>query len=165
VAEEVHSPEGIEALDYALRVLRVRIARPEEFEVCLALRLEVFVEEQRVPLDEEEDGLDPECLHFLAYADGQAVGTARLRFLDGAAKAERVAVRASLRGSGVGRALMRALEAEAGRQGARTLRLNAQVSALPFYEALGYEASGPVFEDAGIPHRAMSRILPKKPEN
>ncbi|MAE94597.1 MAG: hypothetical protein CL910_08060 [Deltaproteobacteria bacterium] len=140
-------------------MLRVRIARPEEFGACLALRLEVFVEEQKVPRDEEEDGLDPECLHFLAFEGQQPVGTARLRFLDGDGTAERVAVRAAQRRFGVGRRLMQALESEARRRSAARVRLNAQLAALPFYEALGYRAFGGVFDDAGIPHRAMKKIL------
>ncbi|MBW2242957.1 MAG: GNAT family N-acetyltransferase [Deltaproteobacteria bacterium] len=140
-------------------MLRVLIVGQDRFAECLALRLEVFVEEQKVPFEEEEDGLDGESTHFLA-ADGElSVGTARLRIVNGDGKAERVAVRAAGRRGGVGRALMRAMEAEASRLGAHTMRLNAQVSAIPFYEALGYSAHGPEFDDAGIPHRAMQREL------
>ncbi len=140
-------------------MLRVSIAGQDRFAECLALRLEVFVEEQQVPIEEEEDGLDVESTHFLAVDGDAIVGTARLRIVDGEGKAERVAVRAAGRRGGVGRALMRALESEASRVGARTMCLNAQVSAIPFYEALGYLAHGPEFDDAGIPHRAMQRDL------
>ena len=33
------------------------------------IRQVVFVEEQNVPLDEEWDGLDPQCLHLLAWVE------------------------------------------------------------------------------------------------
>ncbi|MEO0503034.1 MAG: GNAT family N-acetyltransferase, partial [Pseudomonadota bacterium] len=38
-------------------------------------------------------------------------------------------------------------------------RLGAQTHALSFYEKLGFEAFGPVYDDAGIPHRDMERAL------
>lgn len=140
-------------------MLRVSIVGQDRFADCLALRLAVFVDEQKVPFEEEEDGLDGESTHFLAIDGDAIVGTARLRIVNGDGKAERVAVRVAGRRGGVGRALMRALEAEASRLGAQRMRLNAQVSAIPFYEALGYTAHGPEFGDAGIPHRAMRRDL------
>ena len=64
---------------------------------------------------------------------------------------------AGARRAGVGRALMDALEAEALRRAWRPLRLHAQQAAIPFYEALGYRATGPVFDEAGIPHRRMEK--------
>lgn len=114
---------------------------------------------------DELDELDDVCLHFLALpCEGasldEAYGTARLwPQPDGIAKAQRVAVRASARGRGVGRALMVALEEEARRRGFREVVLGAQLSALPFYVALEYSPYGEVFDDAGIPHRMMRKRL------
>ncbi len=118
-----------------------------------------------MPEHEEIDELDPACVHLLALPGAgapldEALGTARLLPIpDGRAKAQRVAVRKSARGQGVGRALMLALEDEARARGARELILGAQLSALPFYQRLGYEAHGEVFDDAGIPHRMMKKRL------
>jgi predicted GNAT family N-acyltransferase len=137
--------------------LEVRVARPEELAQCCDIRREVFVDEQGVPLDEEMDAHDANSTHFLALLDGEPVGTARLRTLgDGTPKAERVAVRKAWRRHGIGRALMRALE-DAAR--APEIVLNAQVPVIAFYEHLGYRAEGPVFDEAGIPHRAMRKPL------
>ncbi len=140
--------------------IEVRRARPDELDRCLALRREVFVEEQGVSVAEEMDGLDAECTHFLALAGGDVVGTARLRVTgDGHAKAERVAVRRSVRRSGAGRALMRALEEETRARGRRELVLNAQLPVIAFYEHLGYRVEGAEFLEAGIPHRAIRKPL------
>ena len=38
-----------------------------------------------------------------------------------------------------------------------TLKLGAQVSAIPFYESCGYTAYGEVFLDANIEHRMMKK--------
>ncbi|MBI5832538.1 MAG: GNAT family N-acetyltransferase [Armatimonadetes bacterium] len=136
------------------------VSTPEELAACRELRRRVFIVEQCVSEADEWDGLDGECRHFLCLADDEPVGTARLRLMpDGTAKAQRVAVLRARRGRGVGRAVMAALEAAAREAGCREVHLGAQLGALPFYQRLGYHAHGPVFDDAGIPHRHMSREL------
>ena len=45
---------------------------------ALDIRKKVFVDEQKVDMAEEYDGLDRHALHALAYVDGRAVGTLRL---------------------------------------------------------------------------------------
>jgi predicted GNAT family N-acyltransferase len=116
------------------------------------IRLLVFVEEQRVPADLEMDEYDAASLHALAYADGQAIGTGRL-LPDG--HIGRMAVLKAWRGQGVGRAMLRRLIDAARRRGHREMALSAQVHALEFYRAEGFEPEGPVYEEAGIPHQAM----------
>lgn len=142
--------------------MRVRIASSaEDRAACFAIRHTVFVVEQNVPEDEELDDLEDACTHFVALdGDDQPVGTARLWITpEGDAKAQRVAVLAEVRGRGVGVALMNALETEARRRGARKVVLAAQVSALGFYERLGFTAHGELFLDAGILHRTMEKGL------
>ena len=141
----------------------IRVSRsPEDIERCVVVRRIVFVEGQGVTEREEVDGLDPECAHLLAEDEGRLVGTARLRDGgQGKAKAERVAVLEEQRGRGTGRALMRALEEAAREAGFREVVLAAQVSAIPFYERLGYEAYGEPFFEARIEHRYMR--LPLEP--
>lgn len=133
---------------------------PAEFSACLAIRRAVFIDEQHVPEALELDGEDDACMHLLALdAGGRPVGTARLRVLGENAKAQRVAVVAAARGRGIGAALMRALEDEARRAGAAKVTLSSQVHALPFYAVLGYVAHGDTYDDAGIPHRDMTKPL------
>lgn len=137
--------------------MEVRQACEDELDRCWAVRRIVFIEEQRVPEDLEVDGLDPECVHFVALEAGRVIGTARLRPLaePGLAKAERVAVLAEHRRLGVGARLMDALEAEARRRGLQAVVLNAQASAIEFYHRRGYVELGPRFDEAGIPHQKM----------
>lgn len=120
--------------------------------VASEIRRVVFIEEQRVPLEEEWDGRDPECRHFLAISAGKALGTARL-LPD--AHIGRVAVLAEARGRGIGVALMRAAIETARRRGHHSVELAAQTHALAFYERLGFTAFGEAFLDAGIAHRSM----------
>ena len=129
----------------------------ENLSICLALRRAVFIEEQGVAAALDVDGLDEGCTQFLAWVSGVPIGTARLRIVDGEAKAERVAVLDDFRGHGVGRVLMNVLEVGARAQGLHTVFVHAQQAAVPFYERLGYLASGEQFLEAGIAHVAMRK--------
>jgi predicted GNAT family N-acyltransferase len=124
------------------------------------IRFTVFVEEQRVPPELEMDEHDPHCLHALAYwtdaADGRPIGTGRL-LPDG--HIGRMAVLKEWRGRGAGRALLRALVEAARQRGDQEVALNAQVQALGFYRAEGFEPEGPVYQEAGIDHQVMRRRL------
>ncbi|HET7364617.1 MAG TPA: GNAT family N-acetyltransferase [Burkholderiales bacterium] len=116
------------------------------------IRFSVFVEEQRVPADLEMDENDAASLHALAYADGRAIGTGRL-LPDG--HIGRIAVLKEWRGRGAGKAMLRKLIDAARERGHREVALSAQVHALEFYRAEGFEPEGAVYEEAGIPHQAM----------
>ncbi len=138
----------------------VRITTEADLETALSIRREVFIEGQDVPVDLELDGRDDEATHFLARADGESVGTARLRdYGDGVAKVERVAVREPHRGEGWGRRIMAAVEEHAREVGYERVHLAAQVPVVGFYERLGYEVASEEFMDAGIPHRSMEKAL------
>jgi predicted GNAT family N-acyltransferase len=50
----------------------------QDIEQCFRMRKEVFIVEQRVPVDLERDEHDSEALHVVALADDQYVGTARV---------------------------------------------------------------------------------------
>jgi predicted GNAT family N-acyltransferase len=117
------------------------------------VRTIVFIEEQEVPEALEWDEWDAQCAHVLAQTlGGDPIGTGRL-LPDG--QVGRMAVLRPWRGQGVGGALLRELLAMGRERGYSSMRLNAQVQAMPFYQRFGFVAQGPAFLDAGIPHRLM----------
>ncbi len=117
------------------------------------LRIEVFVIEQGVPVELEWDEADSVSIHAVAYdVDGQPVATGRL-LPDG--HIGRMAVRQSLRGSGIGSQVLQALLEEARREGHTELVLHAQVHAQDFYARHGFVAEGENFMEAGIEHCKM----------
>jgi predicted GNAT family N-acyltransferase len=125
-----------------------------------AIRREVFVAEQDVSEAEEMDDLDDRCRHYVARVAGCPAATARLRpYGRAVCKIERMAVRAAHRNSGVGRALIERIEADAAADGVREIVLHAQDHALGFYARCGYSVEGEGFEEAGIPHHRMSKKL------
>ena len=138
--------------------MSITIELSDDLTTCRALRRTVFIEEQGVSEADEIDNLDGECLHLLALDGAVPVGSARIRIKNDVAKIGRVCVLKSHRGTGLGKALiLRALEVSKG--AAKTAKLGAQLHAIGFYEALGFAAFGPVYDDAGIDHRDMVRDL------
>lgn len=124
------------------------------------IRFEVFVQEQGIPKDLEQDAADAQALHAVAFNRlGQAVATGRLLpARDGVAQIGRLAVHRNLRGGGAGRQLLGALVDGARRQGVRTLMLHAQESAMGFYQRQGWMPRGEPFVEAGVRHVEM--VLP-----
>ncbi len=86
--------------------------------------------------------LPPRGEAFLAWHQGEAVGLVLLkRHGENDGEMNRMFVRASARGQGLGRSLGEALVAEARERGMETLWLDAlyrHVEALPLYESLGF---------------------------
>lgn len=122
---------------------------------AFALRREVFVWEQKVPEEEENDELDLTATHYVAIADGEVVGTLRLIDYPEHIKIGRVAVRLHYRGRGVARQLIEAAMADARQDGRDRFYLTAQSDKLGLYRKLGFVEFGPEFLDGGMPHRAM----------
>lgn len=121
------------------------------------IRRAVFIEEQKVPVKLEWDGLDTGAVHVLGNLCGQVpAGTGRL-LPDG--RIGRLAVLPTARGRGLGGAMLEWLVECAGDAGHERVLLAAQIHATVFYERHGFVANGPVFDDAGIPHRLMYRRL------
>ena len=146
-------PQKIMHLDILIRAWQE--AQKDAFKV----RHEVFILEQRVPDDLEIDEFDPVALHALAYSDNICIGTGRLHINnDGVGQIGRMAILSSFRNKGLGRQIMKALIETAKSKEISSLILHAQVSAIPFYEKLGFIANGPIYDEAGIPHRNMMMV-------
>lgn len=142
--------------------MAVTIRETRDFDLCRRLRREVFIEEQGVPEADELDDLDEVAIHLLAE-DGAPLGSARLLVLGETGKIGRVCVVKAARGRGIGAALIRAAVERFREMGLSRAKLGAQVHALGFYEALGFEAIGEVYQDAGIAHRDMVLALGGQP--
>ncbi|MFC3183149.1 GNAT family N-acetyltransferase [Cypionkella sinensis] len=136
--------------------MTLEIIETLDIALCRQLRRVVFIEEQGVSEADELDDLDDVALHLLAVLDGLAVGSARLLVQGEVGKIGRVCVLQQARGAGIGAALIHAAVARLrAAPGVKKAKLGAQVHALGFYQALGFEAYGPVYDDAGIEHRDM----------
>jgi predicted GNAT family N-acyltransferase len=138
-------------------VARAGVATAADWPEIAALRTRVFVHEQGVPPEIEQDAADATAVHAVSRDDsGAVVATGRLLVReDGTAAIGRMATDAAARGAGHGAAVLGALQEEARRLGAAIVELHAQVAARGFYERAGYLAVGPEYDEAGIRHVTM----------
>lgn len=142
----------------ALRVIEIGADRAR-MEQAWTIRRRVFIEEQSVPEEIELDADDARAIHALALEDGRPVACGRMVAHGDYVKIGRMAVLRERRGTGVGRALLEFLIAQARRGGFRRAVLDAQLHAEGFYRKQGFTPVGEVFEEAGILHRRMERAL------
>lgn len=137
----------------------------DEIQQAFDLRLNVFVEEQNVPLDmeiDEKDSIDT-TVHIGYFDNNKLIATARLLDTDTShIHIGRVAVDKSYRGKGIGREIMIGCE-EAAKEVVKlpfTIELSAQTQAEKFYKTLGYErVNDNIYLDAGIDHIDMKKTI------
>ncbi|WP_422660440.1 GNAT family N-acetyltransferase [Paenibacillus sp. EC2-1] len=142
----------------------INVTTMEQLREALDIRMEVFVQEQKVPADleiDEYDTLDADAFHILIKYDGEYAATGRVTYYNkDSAKMQRIAVRKDFRSKGLGRVLLMAMETQARELKLVYSVLDAQCQAEGFYNKLGYVAiSDEPFDDAGIPHVRMKKEL------
>ncbi len=120
------------------------------------IRTFVFIDEQNVPeeLEWEEDDID--CIHLIVKKDNNYIATARLLETG---KIGRMAVLQPYRKCGIGSAMLQKILSIAKAMDMESVFLNAQIDAIKFYEKSGFLKQGDPFDDAGIPHVRMDKIL------
>lgn len=139
--------------------MQVKILKtPDTLEDAFLIREEVFIKEQG--FQNEFDDIDKVSWHAVAYDEEKPVACGRLfqkeanTYVIG-----RVAVCHAFRGQHLGELIMKSLEAQANRLGAKEIELSAQCRAAGFYERLGYEAEGEEYLDEFCPHIQMKKKL------
>jgi len=138
-----------------VRTLDIQMAKTKkELDQVIAIRKEVFVEGQNVPVELEIDGLDDKAEHVIAYLDEEPIGCARIRF-DTYAKLERIAIVEKYRGKGFGRKITEFLIDYCKQKNVDEIRLHAQMYTADFYKKLGFLVRGKTFFEADIEHIEM----------
>ncbi len=123
-------------------------------EDSLAIRQQVFIEEQHVPYELERDEYDHTAIHYILYLNDRAIATARYRQTAEGIKLERFAVLKEYRNRGTGSAILKfVLDDVLPSEG--TIYLNSQERAVSFYQRHGFIKCGDPFMEAGIRHFRM----------
>ena len=137
----------------------------EELNLGFALRIEVFVKEQKVPIELELDDKDhsDNTVHIGYFHDDRLIGVARLIDMDkDIIHIGRVVIDKDYRGKGIGRKLIVGCETTAKNILKREIiiELSAQIQAEKFYESLGYNrVNDKIYLDAGIEHVDMRKVI------
>ena len=137
----------------------------EELNLGFALRIKVFVEEQKVPIELELDEKDnsENTVHVGFFDNNKLIGVARLIDLDkDVIHIGRVVIDKEYRGQGIGRELIIGCENIAQQILKRKIiiELSAQIQAENFYKSLGYNrVNDIIYLDAGIEHVDMRKEI------
>lgn len=136
---------------------------PEELEQYYLLRWLVLRKPWRQPPGSEKDDLEKTSFHVMAVFDGRIIGVGRLHpVAPGIFQVRYMAVDENCRGSGVGTALIEALEKQALLLGAKKIVLDARRNAVGFYQKKGYSVTGPSHTLFGsIVHFKMEKTIGK----
>ncbi|WP_225419642.1 GNAT family N-acetyltransferase [Lapidilactobacillus wuchangensis] len=132
-------------------------ATSQLYQDSLQIRKTVFVDEQQVPLALEIDQYDETALNYVGYLDQQAVVTCRIIVeADGGWHVQRVATLHEYRHHNYAKTLLSHVIVAAQDKQVPYLILDAQLTAVGFYEKLKFHATArPTFLDANIRHQEM----------
>ena len=138
------------------------VKESDNLDECLAIRREVFIDEQGVAPELEIDGLDAvdsPCFHFLGLFSGEPILTFRLSKQDDGFHLQRFCVKKAFRKKGFGEQALRFLDNFCRENGIDRYVLGAQCTAVGFYEKHGCRVISGVFLDAGMEHVMMEKTL------
>jgi len=127
----------------------------EDISEALRIREEVFIKEQKCPIEAERDETDRDALHLVVYSEDIPIGCGRIEINTYYYKIGRIAVLKPERGKHYGDLIVRLLLFKSFDMGASEVLLGAQVHAAEFYKRFGFEPIGEIFMEAGIEHVGM----------
>jgi predicted GNAT family N-acyltransferase len=120
------------------------------------LRETVFIGEQKISAADEWDDKDESAAHYLVFSENQPIACARLLINNATGKIGRVCVLPAFRRQHIATQLLQFIIDDAKNSQLATLALDAQVNVTSLYSALGFQAIGETFMDAGILHQGMT---------
>lgn len=134
----------------------------EELDAALSLRHQVFVLEQGIVAETDQDGQDRMALHLGAWRGGELAGVLRLLPEEqgqGLLRLGRLAVLPGQRGQGVASELLTQARKQALRRGADKLTASVQKDNVPLFARLGWTEQGQPFAVHGWEHQEMTLEL------
>ena len=136
-----------------IEIKKFRFEDEELMKKAHKIRYDVFVIGQNCPEDLEWE-FEEQSTHFLLIENNIPLATARHRKTDNGFKLERFAVLSQARSKGFGMLILKAILEDIKDSNALKY-MHAQKQVIPFYEKVGFEKSGNIFEEAGIMHYKM----------
>ncbi|MEN9957799.1 MAG: hypothetical protein RLZZ474_43 [Bacteroidota bacterium] len=133
-----------------------------DWKAYYALRFSVLREPWNQPRGSEILADEQGAIHIMAVEQEKILGVARMHeSAVNQGQVRCVAVATDQQGKGVGKAIMRALEAQAQAKGWHEIVLEARENAVPFYKSLGYHIEQESYLLFGeIQHYRMKKALP-----
>ncbi len=136
------------------------VTSPADVAIHHQIRTHVFVTEQELFVDDDNDAFDElvTTLKVVAFRDLDPAGTVRLFPIDENGErwqGDRLAVLAPFRRFTLGIPLVRFAVATAGVRGGSVMRAHIQPANVAFFKHLGWRSDGAVETYVGVPHQPM----------
>lgn len=140
---------------------QVDFATPECGDI-LRLRYDVLRKPLNLEFEVSDISQEFKEIHWGCYSSKNdlLLGCLLLRPMEGnRIKMRQVAVQPEYQGKGVGQLLVAHSETWSREHGFDRMELHARITAVPFYEKLGYTTQGKMFQEVHIDHYFMFKIL------
>jgi predicted GNAT family N-acyltransferase len=131
----------------------------DDYKKSVSLQEEILRKPLRLTFTEEELELEKEHIHIAGFLGQEICTTAVLVPEGNTTKMQRVATKASFQNKGIGSLMMAFCEEYAREHGYGSVYCHARGTAIPFYLKNQYALEGDPFDEDGIPHHKMRKIL------
>jgi predicted GNAT family N-acyltransferase len=110
------------------------VAASSEMDDVFAVRKKVLVEERKIPLSQDLDGMDQQAIHISVQLNKVCIGCARMLPLDRElVQIGRIAIQSAYHRQGIGTQLMRFIVKECAKRRSKHLVLDSYLDVVPFY--------------------------------
>ena len=130
-----------------------------EYDQERRLRSRILREPMGLPFGAEIFPFEDEALHLVAMNKSEVVGCVMFHPKGNSGRLLQMAVAIEFQGKGIGKKLVHELEAKLRDDGFSEIHLHARLVAISFYENLGYSIYGEPFDEIGIEHRLMKKLI------
>lgn len=132
----------------------------KEHQQMVQLRLEVLRKPLGLSFSEADLELEKEDILIAAYDDDRILACCILTPVPSKQlRLRQMAVQSNQQGKGLGASLMQFAETIARDKGYKKIMMHARVTAMGFYEKLGYHPVGDQFEEVTVPHYIMEKKI------
>lgn len=140
-------------------IVEVTDFQSKDYYQALAVRDKILRQPFNLQFDTAQLAAENLDIHIIAKVGSKVVGTMIMTIVNDNAKMRQVAVLSEFQSKGVGKKMVEAFEQLSKSKGLNSIVLHARETAISFYKNLGYYVEGERFEEVGIPHWKMSKLL------
>lgn len=140
-------------------IVEVTDFQSKDYYQALAVRDEILRQPLNLQFDPAQLAAENLDIHIIAKVGSKVVGTMIMTIVNDNAKMRQVAVLSEFQSKGIGKKMVQSFEQLSKNKGLKSIVLHARETAISFYKNLGYYVEGERFEEVGIPHWKMSKLL------
>ncbi len=140
-------------------IVEVTDFQSKDYHQALAVRDKILRQPLNLQFDPVQLASENLDIHIVAKVGRKVIGTMIMTVVNDKAKMRQVAVLSEFQSKGVGKKMVEAFEQLSKSKGLNSIVLHARETAIIFYKNLGYFVDGERFEEVGIPHWKMSKLV------